>query len=121
MAGYVLIVESDPDLQRTISDALKDAGYELASEAEVTWARRSIDVRTPDAVILGTRLADGDGFRLAESLRASPETRETPILFIAAGLRGASHRAEARRRFAPAEYLEAPIYTADLLARLPQL
>lgn len=121
MAGYVLIVESDPDLQRKISDALRDAGFDTASEAEAAWARRSIAVRTPDAVILGIRMADRDGFRLADELRSSPDTRETPIVFIATEFRGASHRAEARRRFAPADYLETPINTVDLIARLPQL
>src|SRR4051812_39239953 len=120
MGGYVLIVESAPDVQRTISDALKEARYELASEAESTWARRSISVRTPDAIIIDTMLSDGDGFRLAEDLRRDPDTRDTPIFFVASRFRGASHRAEARRRFAPAEYLPTPIDANSLLAWILQ-
>jgi len=123
VAGYVLIVESDPELQRRIGDALREGRYELASEAEGKWAQRSVAVRAPDAVVLDTRLSDGDGFRLAEELRKDPDTREAPIFFIATSHRGASHRAEARRRFAPAEYLETPLDTSSLLAlmleRLP--
>ena len=65
MAGYVLIVEKDTDLQQRIGAALREAGYELAAETEASWARRSIAVRRPDAVVLGTRLSDGDGFGLA--------------------------------------------------------
>jgi CheY-like chemotaxis protein/tetratricopeptide (TPR) repeat protein len=120
VAGYVLIVESDPELQRRIGDALREGQYELASEAEVKWAQRSVAVRAPDAVVLDTRLSDGDGFRLAEELRRDPDTREAPIFFIASSHRGASHRAEARRRFAPAEYLETPLDTNSLLAHLLQ-
>jgi CheY-like chemotaxis protein/Flp pilus assembly protein TadD len=116
MSGYVLIVESDPELQRTIGDALKEARYELASEVEATWARRSVSVRTPDAIVVDTMLSDGDGFRLAEDLRRDPDTRDTPIFFIASRFRGASHRAEARRRFAPAEYLSVPVDVNSLLA-----
>src|ERR1700710_2518939 len=79
MGGYILIVESDPVLQRRIGDTLKEAHYELASEAEGAWARRSIAVRAPDAVVVDTMLSDGDGFRLAEELRRDPDTRTTPI------------------------------------------
>jgi DNA-binding response OmpR family regulator/tetratricopeptide (TPR) repeat protein len=120
VAGYVLIVESDPELQRRIGDALREGQYELASEAEGKWAQRSVAVRAPDAVVIDTQLSDGDGFRLAEELRKDPDTRDAPIFFIASSHRGASHRAEARRRFAPAEYLEAPLDTSSLLALLLQ-
>jgi len=120
MGGYILIVESDPVLQRRIGDTLKEAHYELASEAEGAWARRSVAVRTPDAIVVDTVLSDGDGFRLAEDLRREPETRDTPIFFVASRFRGASHRSEARRRFAPAEYLPVPIDVNSLLAMILQ-
>jgi DNA-binding response OmpR family regulator/tetratricopeptide (TPR) repeat protein len=121
MAGYVLIVEKDAELQQRIGAALRDAGYELAAETEASWARRSIAVRRPDALVLGTRLADGDGFGLAEELRRDPDTRGMPIVFIASTHRGTSHRAEARRRFAPAEYLATPLDTQAIPARLVEL
>jgi DNA-binding response OmpR family regulator/tetratricopeptide (TPR) repeat protein len=121
MPGYVLIVEKDPELQRQIGAALREAGYELAAETEASWAKRSIAVRQPDLVILDTQLGDGDGFQLAESLRRDPETRATPIVFIASTHRGAGHRAEARRRFAPAEYLPTPLDTKLLVPRLAEL
>jgi CheY-like chemotaxis protein len=120
VAGYVLIVESDPELQRRIGDALREGRYELASEAEGKWAQRSIAVRAPDAVVIDTELSDGDGFRLADELRRDPDTRDAPIFFIASAHRGASHRAEARRRFAPAEYLDTPLDTNSLLALMLQ-
>jgi CheY-like chemotaxis protein len=120
VAGYVLIVESDPELQRRIGDALREGRYELASEAEGKWAQRSIAVRAPDAVVIDTQLTDGDGFRLAEDLRRDPDTRDAPIFFIATSHRGASHRTEARRRFAPAEYLDTPLDTNSLLALMLQ-
>jgi DNA-binding response OmpR family regulator/tetratricopeptide (TPR) repeat protein len=120
MGGYILIVESDPALQRRIGDTLKEAHYELASEAEGVWARRSIAVRAPDAIVVDTMLSDEDGFRLAEDLRRDPDTRVTPIFFIASRFRGASHRAEARRRFAPAEYLPVPLDVNSLLALILQ-
>jgi DNA-binding response OmpR family regulator/tetratricopeptide (TPR) repeat protein len=121
MPGYVLIVEKDAELQRQIGAVLQTAGYELAAETEASWARRSIAVRQPDIVILDTRLGDGDGFALAESLRRDPDTRATPIVFIASTHRGAAHRAEARRRFAPAEYLPTPLDAKTLVPHVAAL
>ena len=119
MSGYVLVVESDPDLQRRIGDSLRASRYEIAAETEGSWARRSIAVRTPDAVVLGTSLTDGAGFALADALRLDPETRATPIVFIASRLhRGAGHRTEVLRRYAPASYLIAPSELGALRTRL---
>src|SRR5215467_7735702 len=121
MAGYVLIVESDADLQRQIGAALRDAGFDLHAEAEAAWARRSVGSRIPDVVVVDTRLADGDGFTFADELRHAPETRAIPIVFVASTHRGVSHRAEARRRFAPADYLPTPLDLAQFAPRVAEL
>lgn len=118
MPPYVLVVESDASLQRLIADALREANYELATEREAAWAERSLLVRAPDAMVVDTQLPDGPGFRVAEALRKDPEAREVPIYFIASRHPGQAHATEARRRFAPAEYLPAPFDLNTLLARL---
>jgi DNA-binding response OmpR family regulator/tetratricopeptide (TPR) repeat protein len=121
MAGYVLVVESDAELQRQIGATLRDAGFDLHAEAEAAWARRSVGTRVPDVIVVDTRLADGDGFSFAEELRHAPETRATPIVFVASTHRGVSHRAEARRRFAPADYLPTPLDLGQLVPRVAEL
>ena len=115
MSAYVLVVESDPDLQKRIGDVLRDGRYETAAETDVSWAKRSIAVRAPDLVVLDTQLSDGTGFLLAQELRKDPDTRTTPILFVASRrFRGAHHRAEAMRRYAPAGYIQVPAQLGDL-------
>jgi DNA-binding response OmpR family regulator/tetratricopeptide (TPR) repeat protein len=121
MAGYVLVVESDTELQRQIGTALRDAGFDLHAEAEASWARRTVSTRVPDVVVVDTRLADGDGFAFADELRQAPETRATPIVFVASTHRGVSHRTEARRRFAPADYLTTPLDLARFAPRVAEL
>jgi DNA-binding response OmpR family regulator/curved DNA-binding protein CbpA len=121
MAGsppYLLVVESDPDLQRRIGETLREASYELATEAEGAWAKRSVLIRPPDGLIIDTGLADGSGFAVADALRADPETADVPIVFVASRFRGAKHRIEARRRYAPAEYLPTPLDLDTFLARV---
>ena len=121
MSPYVLVVESDPEMQRRIGDTLSEAHYALASEAEIGWAKRSMLIQPPDAVIIDTHLPDGSGFTLAEDVRRTPETEHAPIFFVASTHRGASHAAEARRRFAPAEYLSTPLDVSRLLALLLEM
>lgn len=119
MPPYVLVIESDPDLQRRIGDQLRGSQYEVATEAEGSWARRSIAVRVPDLVVLDTSLSDGPGFAVAEAMRRDPETRDTPIVFVASRMhRGAAHRAEATLRYAPARYVIAPAELDELPAGL---
>jgi curved DNA-binding protein CbpA/CheY-like chemotaxis protein len=121
MSPYVLVVESDPEMQRRIGDTLSEAHYALAAEAEIGWAKRSMLIQPPDAVIVDTHLPDGSGFTLAEDIRRTPETEHAPIFFVASTHRGASHAAEARRRFAPAEYLSTPLDVSRLLALLLEI
>ncbi len=121
MSPYVLVVESDPEMQRRIGDTLSEAHYALASEAEIGWAKRSMLIQPPDAVVIDTRLSDGTGFALAEEIRRTPETEHAPIFFVASTHRGASHASEARRRFAPAEYLPTPLDVSRLLALLLEM
>jgi curved DNA-binding protein CbpA/DNA-binding response OmpR family regulator len=118
MASYVLVVESNPALARRINETLGEAHYSLSTEAELVWARRTLAVRSPDAIILDTTLSDGSGFALANEVRQNSATARTPIFFVASTHRGASHQAEAQRRFAPAEYLQTPLDVDRLLARL---
>jgi two-component system OmpR family response regulator len=121
MSPYVLVVESDPELQRRIGDTLSEARYALAAEAEVGWARRSMLIQPPDAFVVDTALPDGSGFALAEDIRRAPETEHAPIFFVASTHRGASHASEAKRRFAPAEYLPTPLDVSRLLALLLEM
>jgi two-component system, OmpR family, response regulator len=121
MSPYVLVVESDPELQRRIGDTLSEARYALAAETETGWAKRSMLIQPPDAFIIDTSLADGSGFALAEEIRRTSDTEHAPIFFVASTHRGASHASEAKRRFAPAEYLPTPLDVSRLLALLLEM
>jgi CheY-like chemotaxis protein/DnaJ-domain-containing protein 1 len=121
MPPYLLVIESDPELQRRIGDTLRQAHYELSAETDAAWAKRSLLVRPPDGVIMDTHLSDGSGFAVAEELRRDPDTRNVPIFFVASRFRGAAHQAEARRRFAPAEYLATPLDLDSLLATVLEM
>jgi len=122
MGGHVLLVENNPELQRRLEDALRAMGFSVTSEAELAWALRRLDARAPDAVVTDTWLPDGTGFQIAKELRRTSDTRHVPVVFLASREhRGAAHRVEALRRFAPADYFQAPLQAPLLATRLVEL
>jgi len=114
---YVLVVENDLELQRSIAQSLKEAHYEVSTETEAQWARRSLSVRRPDALVVATELDDGAGYSVAQELRMDPGAADVPIVFLAHRW-GAHHEAEACWRFAPAQMLPRPRDVNRLLAKL---
>ncbi len=95
MAKTVLIVEDERLLARTLSTALKEAGYDpvvthSTDQAEQQW----LGDRTFDLVILDNRLPKGTGLDLLRSARESGRTSKV-IFMTAFGNREV--RTEARR------------------------
>ncbi len=95
MAKTVLIVEDERLLARTLSTALKEAGYDAvvthsAEQAEKQWLGEG----TFDLVILDNRLPKATGLELLQAARAAGRSSKV-ILTTAFGSRDV--RSEARR------------------------
>jgi hypothetical protein len=75
MAGYVMIVESDAELQRQIGTALRDAGFDLHAEAEAAWAKRTVGTRVPDVVVVDTRLPTATASRSPRAAAGARDAR----------------------------------------------
>lgn len=84
MASRLFLLEDDPDLGRTVAQALEEHGFQVvwASSQEEAW---EVLWDTPvQALILDVRLPEGEeaGFHLAQMLREAGFTQ--PILFLTA-------------------------------------
>lgn len=77
----ILIIEDDQGLNRGISFALLQEGYEtiLAENKETGW--KLFRSKQPDAVLLDLNLPDGDGIELCRLIRSESEV---PVLMITA-------------------------------------
>jgi DNA-binding response OmpR family regulator len=111
----ILIVEDDRKIGMSLSLRLKSVGYEalLAPDAllGVTMAVKS----RPDLLILDISMPAGDGFKVAESVRAL--VRATiPIIFLTAS-KQPSFRAKALEMGATA-FFEKPFKSNELLAAI---
>lgn len=76
----VVIVEDDDDLVEVLTAALASADVEVASARGVSEAVQLVRRLHPALVVLDIQLADGDGYEVAERLRADPATASVPLV-----------------------------------------
>lgn len=81
----LLIIEDDTGLNRGISFALEQEGYDVVSAGVLREGETLFEKEKPDAVILDLNLPDGDGLDFCKKVRQrSGAERETPILMLTA-------------------------------------
>lgn len=81
----LLIIEDDTGLNRGISFAMEQEGYEVVSARTLQEGEASFEKERPDAVILDLNLPDGDGLDFCKKVRRrSGAAGETAILMLTA-------------------------------------
>ena len=108
----VLVIEDNPALRLLWRVGLEGHGMEVLEAGDGV---RGLDVARrehPDVITLDVMIPPPNGWRVAEQLRADPETRDIPIVFLTA-------RAEACDRsrgleLGAAKYITVPINPKEL-------
>ena len=80
----ILIIEDDIGLNRGISFALEQEGYEAFGARSLREGERLFEEEKPDGVILDLNLPDGDGLEFCKRIRHFSELREPAILMLTA-------------------------------------
>jgi DNA-binding response OmpR family regulator len=112
----VLVVDDDPDIGFAVVEALKAAGYQAGGAGTGTAALAACAERCPDLVLLDQMLPDIDGLEVCRRLRATPETKTVPIVFLSART---DEKARVLGLAAGADdYVAKPFSTQELLLRV---
>ncbi len=77
---YVLVVEDDPALQRTMSTTLAGEDFDVATAPDYATAVRLLGKRTPTLVCVDLGLPRESGFELCEYIRKQESFGHVPIL-----------------------------------------
>jgi two-component system cell cycle response regulator DivK len=80
----ILVVEDNPLNCELICDWLETEGYEVLSVEDLSAAKRLIEDRPPDAVLLDVQLGDEDGLSLAAWMRTRPKFCSLPVIAVTA-------------------------------------
>jgi len=82
--GEIMVVEDNAFDLKFLSETLKKAGYQVRSASDGELALRSLQAKLPDLILLDINLPGMKGVELCCRLKADPETRDLPVIFISA-------------------------------------
>ena len=116
---FVLAVDDSLSARRSLTQFAQDAGYEVRTARDGLEAIEIIDGKRPDLVLTDLEMPRMNGLELTAHLRASPSTRDLPVIMIT------SRSTEKHRREAEMAgvnvYLTKPFMEDELLGHLHQL
>lgn len=110
---FVLVVDDDPAILRTLSINLRARDYDVETAADGRSALQIVDERMPDVVILDLGLPDLDGVEVLKLLRAYTQV---PVVVLSAR-HESDDKVEALDEGAD-DYVTKPFDMEELLARV---
>lgn len=78
----ILVVDDEPANIDSITEALKTAGYSIASATDGFKAIAACKVRMPDLILLDLQMPLMSGLDVFKRLRADEKTRDIPVIFL---------------------------------------
>lgn len=116
----ILFIEDDPGLQKTLCEALKDAGYAVVSaldgEEGLRLARRDI----PNLVLLDLILPQKDGFEVLQEMRSDSRTAGIPVIVLT-NLEGSSEVQKALENGAVAYLVKTNYELREVIAKVREI
>jgi PAS domain S-box-containing protein len=83
--GTVLLVESDPDLQRLFRAQFEAEGWDVLASSRGEEALSTAAREKPDLIVVDLELEDMHGLEFLQRLRASPASVDIPTLLVGPG------------------------------------
>jgi DNA-binding response OmpR family regulator len=78
----VLLVEDDESVRQLVRVTLQMNDYEVVEAKDGLEGLLLLELHRPDAVVLDLMMPDVGGERMLAQLRATPETKRTPVVII---------------------------------------
>ncbi len=78
----VLVVDDDPMVNALMTSGLREAGFDVVSAASGHEALERLSEAIPDVIVSDVMMPGLSGFELIGRIRARPELRGVPLLFV---------------------------------------
>jgi two-component system OmpR family response regulator len=113
----ILVVDDEPTIRDLVSDALREAGYQVDAAANGAEALRIMRRRVPHAIVLDLMMPRLDATGFVEMQRLNPRLAGIPVLVVTAAY-GAHEAAE---RLGADACLTKPFELDDLVNAIDRL
>jgi len=80
---FILLVDDNPKNLEVLGNLL-GAPYKTAAVERGLDALKFVKKRMPDIILLDIMMPEMDGFEVCQQLKAAPETRDIPVIFLTA-------------------------------------
>lgn len=80
----ILVAEDERDIRELVSFTLHFAGFEIETAVNGVQAVEKATQDKPDLILLDVRMPKMTGYEACRVLRAMPEMRKIPIVFLSA-------------------------------------
>ncbi len=116
LKGNILIVDDVPVNLHLLAKILSKQGYKTRTAPDGQLALRSIELTPPDLILLDIMMPDMDGYTVCKALKASPTTKDIPVIFISA-LNEVLDKVKAFE-VGGVDYITKPFHEQEVLARV---
>ncbi len=112
----VLVIDDEPTNLQILGGALDKCGYAIQLASLAKEAMSVIEQQPPDLILLDVMMPEMDGFAFCRQLKAMPEYRSIPVIFVTANT---DHKAQLEGFEAGGvDYISKPIRVSEVLARV---
>jgi len=112
----ILVAEDEPDIRELITFMLRFAGYEVVAAANGEDAVLTAARELPDLVLLDVRMPRMTGYDACRLMRANPDLRNVPVVFLSA--KGQETEIRSGMEAGAEEYLLKPFSPMELTNRV---
>jgi DNA-binding response OmpR family regulator len=116
----VLVVDDEPEIRQLVERTLRAKGYDVAIAQDGAEGLAKADELVPDLVLLDAMLPKVHGFEACRRIKASPRTRNVPVIMMTAIYRGWRFAQDAKDSYGAEDYVEKPFRLDDLLRRVEE-
>ena len=116
LTSLILVVDDEPRNIQVVGPLLLKQGHEVIAAGSGEQALAKLRTANPDLILLDVMMPGMTGFELCRKLKAQPEWREIPVIFLSA-VTDKSFVIEALEAGA-VDYVIKPFHGPDLLSRV---
>lgn len=115
----ILVAEDERDIRDLLAFTLQFAGHQVVvvSNGEEAW--QAAPQVMPDLILMDVRMPRMTGFEACERIKADPQLRHIPVVFLSA--KGQEAEIQAGLRAGAAEYLLKPFAPDELSRKVGEL